>query len=162
MRINIEIATLCQVNNFTTYNDGLAISILFSCRDRYSFPFFSLGSSFGSWNTAQISLDARNQLSRWYALQRRFRWFRFTRCSHDAPEVNEMFSTDAKCRELLERLRWPEGVMCPRCKDTRVSRMKDYARFECVGCEIPVHCYERDESFTIPTCRCRCGFFPFS
>ena len=35
----------------------------------------------------------------------------------------------------LERLRWPEGVTCPRCKDTRVSRIKDYARYECVGCE---------------------------
>ena len=51
------------------------------------------------------------------------------------PEVNTMFSTDEKCRELLERLRWPEGVTCPRCKDRRVSRMKEYARFECVGCE---------------------------
>lgn len=51
------------------------------------------------------------------------------------PEVNTMFSTDAKCRELLERLRWPEGVNCPRCRDARVSRMKDYARFECVGCQ---------------------------
>jgi transposase-like protein len=51
------------------------------------------------------------------------------------PEVNSMFSTADKCRELLERLRWPEGVTCPRCKDRRVSRMKDYARFECVGCE---------------------------
>ena len=26
-------------------------------------------------------------------------------------------------------------VMCPRCKDTRVSRLKDYARYECVGCK---------------------------
>jgi transposase-like protein len=51
------------------------------------------------------------------------------------PEVNKMYSTDECCRELLERLRWPEGVECPRCKDRRVSRMKDYARFECVGCE---------------------------
>jgi transposase-like protein len=51
------------------------------------------------------------------------------------PEVNLMYSTDARCRELLERLRWPEGVMCPRCNDTRVSRLKDYARYECVGCE---------------------------
>ena len=51
------------------------------------------------------------------------------------PEVNTMFSTDEKCRELLERLRWPEGVTCSRCKDRRVSRMKDYARFECVGCQ---------------------------
>jgi transposase-like protein len=51
------------------------------------------------------------------------------------PEVNEMYSTDDRCRQLLERLRWPEGVMCPRCKDTRVSRLKEYSRFECVGCE---------------------------
>lgn len=51
------------------------------------------------------------------------------------PEVTMQFSTEVRCRELLERLRWPEGVMCPRCKDSRVSRMKDYARFECVGCE---------------------------
>jgi transposase-like protein len=51
------------------------------------------------------------------------------------PEVTMQFSTEARCRELLERLRWPEGVMCPRCKDSRVSRMKDYARFECVGCQ---------------------------
>lgn len=50
-------------------------------------------------------------------------------------KVNSGFSTDARCRELLERLRWPEGVTCPRCKDRRVSRMADYARFECVGCE---------------------------
>ena len=50
-------------------------------------------------------------------------------------ELNEGFSTDERCRELIERLRWPEGVTCPRCKDRRVSRMKEYDRFECVGCE---------------------------
>lgn len=50
------------------------------------------------------------------------------------PELNTAFSTDEKCRELLERLRWPEGVTCPRCKDRRISRMKDYARFECSIC----------------------------
>jgi transposase-like protein len=51
------------------------------------------------------------------------------------PEVNNLYSTDDRCRELLERLRWPEGVICPRCKDTRISRLKEYARYECVGCE---------------------------
>jgi len=51
------------------------------------------------------------------------------------PEVNTFYSTDDRCRELLERLRWPEGVVCPRCKDTRISRLKEYARYECVGCE---------------------------
>ena len=49
-------------------------------------------------------------------------------------DLNQMFSTDDRCRELLERLRWPEGVTCPRCKDRRISRMKDYARFECSVC----------------------------
>jgi transposase-like protein len=51
------------------------------------------------------------------------------------PEVNTLYSTDDRCRELLERLRWPEGVACPRCKDARISRLKEYARYECVGCE---------------------------
>jgi transposase-like protein len=51
------------------------------------------------------------------------------------PEVNNLYSTDDRCRELLVRLRWPEGVTCPRCKDVRVSRLKEYARYECVGCE---------------------------
>jgi transposase-like protein len=51
------------------------------------------------------------------------------------PDVNEMYGTDERCRQLLERLRWPEGVICPRCKDTRVSRLREYARYECVGCE---------------------------
>jgi transposase-like protein len=68
-----------------------------------------------------------------------------TRCNGDfglegllamtLPEINKLYSTDDRCRELLERLRWPEGVTCPRCKDRRVSRMREYARFECVGCE---------------------------
>jgi transposase-like protein len=51
------------------------------------------------------------------------------------PDVNEMFGTDDRCREALKRLRWPNGVECPRCKDTRVSTMKAYSRYECVGCE---------------------------
>lgn len=51
------------------------------------------------------------------------------------PEVNSMYSTDDRCRELLERLRWPEGVTCPRCKDTHISRLKEYARYECAACE---------------------------
>ena len=67
-----------------------------------------------------------------------------TRCNGDFFEgdlamtlldLNQTFSTDDRCRELMERLRWPEGVTCPRCKDRRISRMKDYARFECSICE---------------------------
>jgi transposase-like protein len=38
-----------------------------------------------------------------------------------------MFSSDAKCRELLKRLRWPNGPECPRCKGraTALDTSKD-------------------------------------
>lgn len=51
------------------------------------------------------------------------------------PDVNELYGTDERCRELLARLRWPIGIECPRCKDTHVSTLKAYARYECAACE---------------------------
>ena len=33
------------------------------------------------------------------------------------------FSSDDRCRELLERLRWPNGPECPRCHGTAVVRL---------------------------------------
>ncbi|HEV2021816.1 MAG TPA: IS1595 family transposase [Terriglobales bacterium] len=51
------------------------------------------------------------------------------------PDVQRLYPTDARCRQLLERLRWPNGVECPRCHDTRISRLKEYDRFECAACE---------------------------
>jgi transposase-like protein len=39
------------------------------------------------------------------------------------PELIELFPTDEKCRELLERLRWPNGPECPRCKTQKVVRL---------------------------------------
>src|SRR5271170_3303353 len=108
------------------------VSIICTHGDRYPFPFCGFGSIFGSG----IRRKSRLML----AINERVGM----RCKGDLglrgsamtlPEVNTMFSTPDKCRELLERLRWPEGVTCPRCKDSRVSRMKDYARFECVGCQ---------------------------
>lgn len=34
-----------------------------------------------------------------------------------------MFSDDERCRELLERLRWPEGITCIRCSGKDVVRL---------------------------------------
>ena len=39
------------------------------------------------------------------------------------PDVIELFPTDEKCRELLERLRWPNGPECPRCQTRSVVRL---------------------------------------
>lgn len=49
-------------------------------------------------------------------------------------EINEMFSTQKRCLELLKRLRWPNGVECPRCLAKKVSFLEDHGRFWCSEC----------------------------
>jgi transposase-like protein len=52
------------------------------------------------------------------------------------PEVIELFPTDEKCRELLERLRWPNGPECPRCKTQKVVRLSTNAKLLwCAECD---------------------------
>lgn len=38
-------------------------------------------------------------------------------------DIATRFSTDEKCRELLERLRWPSGPECPRCHTHELTRI---------------------------------------
>jgi len=55
-------------------------------------------------------------------------------------DVHEMFSSDAKCRELLKRLRWPVRPECPRCKGPAITleTAKDL-----------LYCKECDYQFTV-------------
>src|SRR5580692_6347518 len=46
-----------------------------------------------------------------------------------------MFPTDEKCREILTRLRWPEGVQCPRCKMEVVELETEKELFYCKACD---------------------------
>jgi transposase-like protein len=48
-------------------------------------------------------------------------------------DVNSMFSTDDKCRELLKKLRWPNGVKCLRCDKSDVFEVSNY-KYECREC----------------------------
>src|SRR5213080_1497224 len=57
------------------------------------------------------------------------------------PEITEMFSTDEKCRELLERLRWPNDPECPRCHTQKVVRL--------VTSDKLLYCAECDYQFTV-------------
>jgi len=41
------------------------------------------------------------------------------------------YSTDEKCRELLKRLRWPNGVRCPRCQSKIVYPVAGRKQWEC-------------------------------
>ncbi len=47
----------------------------------------------------------------------------------------DRFGNDGKCREALERIRWPNGVCCTRCGDTGVNELHDYNLWECRSCE---------------------------
>jgi transposase-like protein len=49
-------------------------------------------------------------------------------------ELRIKYSDEAKCRELLARLRWPEGVICPRCKSKTISRLFTQTKYECADC----------------------------
>ncbi len=49
-------------------------------------------------------------------------------------EMLRKYSTDEKCREILTKLRWPEGVRCPRCSEDRVCYLEDRKQFECSSC----------------------------
>jgi transposase-like protein len=57
------------------------------------------------------------------------------------PDVVELFGTDEKCRELLERLRWPMGPECPRCKTRDVVRLETNAKL--------LWCRDCDYQFTV-------------
>jgi transposase-like protein len=50
------------------------------------------------------------------------------------PELSRSFSTDEDCREILTKLRWPEGVNCPRCHNRNVWWVQSRKQFTCSEC----------------------------
>jgi transposase-like protein len=50
-------------------------------------------------------------------------------------DINTMFPSDDKCRELLVRLRWPEGPRCLRCKADVVELETEKQLFYCKDCD---------------------------
>src|SRR4051812_27573064 len=46
----------------------------------------------------------------------------------------EQFGSEDKCRAYLEELRWPDGLACPRCKGTTISRIRERNQFDCDSC----------------------------
>jgi transposase-like protein len=52
----------------------------------------------------------------------------------DLPTLIERFGSDEKCRDYLKRLRWPNGVECPRCGEQSISRIAKRNQFDCNSC----------------------------
>jgi transposase-like protein len=50
-------------------------------------------------------------------------------------DINTLFGTEDKCRELLVRLRFPEGPQCLRCKGPAVKLDTDKQLFYCKDCD---------------------------
>ncbi len=53
-------------------------------------------------------------------------------------DINALFGTEDKCRELLVRLRFPEGPQCLRCKGPVVKLETDKQLFYCKDCDYQV------------------------
>lgn len=47
----------------------------------------------------------------------------------------ERFGNEDRCREYLEKLRWPKGVTCLRCQSPKISRIKKRNKFHCDACQ---------------------------
>ncbi len=52
----------------------------------------------------------------------------------DMIQLMDRFGTEEKCRAVLEELRWPDGIRCPRCNSVKISRIHDRAQFDCDIC----------------------------
>jgi transposase-like protein len=49
-------------------------------------------------------------------------------------ELIERFGTEPRCRAYLEGLRWPNGIDCPRCHSSKISRLTKRPVFDCDAC----------------------------
>ena len=49
-------------------------------------------------------------------------------------ELMGKFHTDEKCREMLEELRWPNGIACPRCGSIEIRNSYTRNQYDCGSC----------------------------
>ena len=52
----------------------------------------------------------------------------------DLVSLIDRFGSEDRCRDYLEALRWPHGVVCPRCEHTTISRIRERHQFDCNAC----------------------------
>jgi transposase-like protein len=53
---------------------------------------------------------------------------------HDLLRVDDPAERNEWCRDYLERLRWPDGVTCPRCGSARITRVRSRRQIDCREC----------------------------
>lgn len=49
-------------------------------------------------------------------------------------KIVQRFHSEDKCRQYLEEIRWPDGVICPRCSCKSISKVLERNQFDCNQC----------------------------
>jgi transposase-like protein len=49
-------------------------------------------------------------------------------------QITKELATEEECEKYLGNVRWPNGVVCPRCGVSTVSRIDSVRKFECSRC----------------------------
>src|SRR5438876_5970702 len=65
-------------------------------------------------------------------------------------EIQSRFGTDDKARLYLEEIRWPDGVVCPHCKNARQKRIWEIKANEAAKIRAGLYqCAECKKQFTV-------------
>ena len=52
----------------------------------------------------------------------------------DIMELMERYNTDDACRDVLEKLRWPDGIVCPKCQSKAIRNSHTRHQYDCGSC----------------------------
>jgi DNA-directed RNA polymerase subunit RPC12/RpoP len=50
-------------------------------------------------------------------------------------ELTTKIDSEEKARTFLEKMRWPNGIRCPRCGHEHISRLHNQDKYECAASE---------------------------
>ena len=50
-------------------------------------------------------------------------------------EMLKQFNSEEKCRTYIEKLRWPDGAVCPSCQSTKIYRLENRPLLLCSSCK---------------------------
>lgn len=54
------------------------------------------------------------------------------------PDFQRQFATEEACQAYLAACRWPDGFICPRCRERRAYRLVKQRRWQCAACRYQV------------------------
>ena len=57
-----------------------------------------------------------------------------TKYAMNMMELMEKFHSEDACREVLEELRWPAGIQCPRCESKSIRNSYTRNQYDCGSC----------------------------